>query len=99
MNAKRVNFRDYVEHQRAEHGIPVDLDDGVSIVIPPVLLWPDEAFDARDAGDVDRAVSLVLGDEQAARFRASGGTWRILGALIRDHQGATVGESGASSTT
>lgn len=97
--AKRYNLAEFVETKRREDGIPVDLSDGSAIIIPPGILWPEEAFTAMRTGNMAETTRLFLGDDQYDRLLADGGNWRIIDAIIRDHEGVDVGGSSASSTT
>jgi hypothetical protein len=96
---RRYNFAEFVETRRREDGIPVDMPDGAPLVIPPGILWPEAAFEAMRAGDMAGCTRAFLGDEQYDRLIAAGGSWRIIDAIIRDHEGASAGESSASSST
>lgn len=96
---KRYNFAEFVEAKLRDEGIPVDLPDGTSIVIPPGILWPEEAFAMMRTGDMAATTRLFLGDDQYDRVIAAGGSWRLIDAIIRDHEGISAGGSSASSTT
>lgn len=95
---KRYNLAEFVETRRREDGIPVDLADGSTIVIPPGILWPEAAFDAMRRGDMADCTRLFLGDDAYARLLEHGGSWRLIDAIIRDHEGVDAGESSASSS-
>lgn len=95
--SKSIKLLDYVERRKAKGSISVDLGkDHGSVTIPPIEVWPDEAFDKAGTGDTKGATALVLGDEPGARFYASGGNWRMMSGIVRQEQGLDVGESEAS---
>jgi hypothetical protein len=80
-----VNLAEYIERRKADSTV-VELDDGVTISIPPAELFSDEVFAALDAGDHKGAACAVLGDEQYALFVAAGGNWRLLNSILREQQ-------------
>lgn len=95
---KPIKLQNYVERRKAEGSIAVDLGkEHGTVNIPPIEVWPDEAFDTAGSGDTKAATALVLGDEAGARFYAAGGNWRMLSGIVRQEQGLDVGESEASS--
>lgn len=65
----------------------------VSIEVPPPVLWPDSSQSAEN--DVELA-KLVLGEDDYALFTEAGGTAALLFQLVAEHQGASLGESEAS---
>jgi hypothetical protein len=96
--SKAIKLAGYIERKRKTGSIAVDLGDGAeNVVIPPIELWPDEAFDTATAGDTKGAAAMLLGQDGADRFYAAGGNWRMLSGLVRDQQGLDVGEFEASS--
>jgi hypothetical protein len=97
--SKKINLADFVERRRKVASIDVDLGAPHGIVhVPPLELWPDNAWDIAATGDTRAAVNLILGDEPGERFTAAGGNWRMLPALVRETQGVEPGELEASST-
>lgn len=95
--SKTYNLAEFVERHRAEHGIPIELPDGTTVVIPPAELWPDEVQPLLDADDFAGATRLILGPDPYDQFVAAGGTWKLINLIMRDAKGASAGESSASS--
>lgn len=95
--AVTINLADYVERRRAANTVDIELGDGTIIGVPPAELWSEEVFAILGEGDADKAMRLILGEEQTARFVAEGGNSRILNGIIKEAQGLTAGESEASS--
>lgn len=94
----KINFGDYVERKRKAGEVELTLgDDHGSVVIPPMELWADEVFDTATGGNTVGAIVMLLGQDGSDRFHAAGGNWRILSGIVREQQGASVGESAASS--
>lgn len=87
----RINFAQFVERKRDEGSVPIDMPDGSEVVIPPPVLWPELADAAPDA-----IVVAILGEEQATRYLAQGGTFKLLAAIFEEAQGVTMGEAPAS---
>lgn len=85
---KLTEFREKIE---AEGTIVVELDDGEPIRIPPPLLWPEPMPRGWEAQQ-----KAILG-EQYERWVAAGGSGKLLNAIIEEAQGASTGESSASS--
>lgn len=93
----KYKLSEFIERRNRDVGVEIDLDDGTSILIPAPELWSDSVMEALKNGDVDAALVGLLGEEQAERWTAQGGTWRLLNAIYVDSQGVTPGESSASS--
>lgn len=94
---KSIKLFDYIERAKKAGSITVDLGkEHGTVTIPPVELWPDEAWDRSSTGDTKGATALVLGDEPAARFYTAGGNWRMMSGLVRQEQGVDVPQSEAS---
>lgn len=95
-NRKRYRLGEIVQELRQDRpGIEVEADDGQVFTVPPPELWPDEAIELTDKDPVG-AARAVLGAEQYARWRESGGTAALLFAIIGKESGAQLGESAAS---
>lgn len=96
----RINLNEYIERKREEKSIEIELPDGSTVVMPPAELWSDAARAV--LGDPTRraeAIRLLLGDEQADRFTAAGGSFAILNGIYMEQQGIETGEAPASSTS
>lgn len=95
--SKPVKLFDYIERKKKTGSITVDLGkENGTIVLPPLELWPDEAWDTAATGDTREATVLVLGTDAGARFYAAGGNWRMLSGIVREQQGVDVPQSEAS---
>lgn len=94
-----VNLADFKAKRRDEGAIDVVAEDGNTYRIDPPELWPDEASERAEAGDLVAAARAVMGAEQYEAWVAAGGTASLVMAIIADEHGVTVGESPASSSS
>ena len=86
--AKPYNLAEIIKAEREKHGqIEIALGGGKSVHVDPPVLWPDEAYEVPDV----EAAKLLLGDDYAA-FVDAGGTAALLFRVVKDHQGASLGE-------
>lgn len=89
--SKTVNLGALVDKIRQNGTITLELDDGKDpILVPPLALWPEDANKDADG------VRIILGDDQADRYFAAGGTADLLVAVALEGQRADAGESEAS---
>lgn len=89
--ARRVVLSEFRDERVKDASIEIELSDGSTVTVPPPECWPDKL----PRGIVAVAMA-VLGDEQWGRYAADGGTAKMLDKIITDAQGATAGESPAS---
>lgn len=61
---------------------------GVTFSIPPTTRWPFEAIEAYEDGKVAKFLTTLLGDAQAAAWRALKPTVADLGEFVTTIQGA-----------
>lgn len=101
-----VNLRDFLDRQEREGCVPVQGTSETWLVRPPQLLSDDDyrAFVASD-DEVEQA-KLMMGEADYEAFVADGGSAMILGMILAEaleaeqaEQGASAGESGASSSS
>lgn len=95
----KYNLATFIEAKRKADSIEIDLADGTSVLLPPPVLWSEEAraLLGKRGANKRKLVDLLLGEADAARFVAEGGSYDLLDAIYLDAQGADVGESSASS--
>jgi hypothetical protein len=93
--SKRINLSEFIERKRTDDSVTIDLPDGTSVVIPPPLLWPDSVSTDVESNDGEKVVEAILGAD-AERFRANGGTFKLLAAIFAEAKDVDMGEAPAS---
>lgn len=88
----RIKLSDYKESKANEGRIEIEADDGTVFVIPPAVLWPDDAADRYRLGDIVGCARVIMGEEEYEAFKAAGGSAGIVGALVGEEYGANPGE-------
>lgn len=84
-----VNLSDWIaERRNADPWLSIEVEDGDPVVIPDPILWPEPGDDDTN----DDLAAKTIGAEEYARFKANGGTWTILLALVRERGGLDLGE-------
>ena len=92
-----IRLDEFVQAALAQNPpLVIELPDGSSVSVPPGILWPDETIDAIRRGQHQRAVKLILGEEQADRFTRCGGNFKLLDAMWVKAQGESAGDAKAS---
>ena len=84
-----VNLSAWI-NERRDRGpwLTIEVADGDPVTVPDPLLWPAPGEDDTNA---DYAAA-ILGADAYERFKANGGTWGMLNAIIEEHTGSTAGE-------
>jgi hypothetical protein len=77
--------------------IEIEAGGGQVFTIDAPALWPDDIFEAASAGRIVDAGRLLLGESYEV-FTQAGGTSALLFQIIQDAQGASLGESAASTS-
>lgn len=98
---KTFNIPSDIKEQARKKTPPLELhDDEGNVVghIEPPLLWGDDIVDALNAGRVNDAVKIMLGDEYEA-VKAAGWTLGMISAEFVAWQGVGLGESPASTSS
>lgn len=89
-----VDLDVFVAAEKAKDSTVIRAGDR-EFVIPPPVLWPNEALQSALL-DRDKCAKLLLGDEQWDAFQAAGGTGALLVKIIEEREQLPVGESEAS---
>lgn len=105
-NKRRFKLETVRQVQADKRGSEIEIevgDEGVVFVMPAPGFWPDEAVALMGKGEeVKLAQALLGGSEQYGRFVEAGGRAQDVALVIAayaDEQGASQGESGASSAS
>lgn len=96
---RRVVLSDYRQRKIDEGAVDVELADGTTLTVPPPHVWPDDVVKKARAGDLEGSGIALLGEEDYARWCASGGNGSLLASLMGDEFNLDVGESEASSSS
>ena len=80
-----VNLQAWIAERRSAPWLTIDVGDGDPIQVADPIVWPEVP------DDNEQAMGTILGDG-LERFKAAGGTWQILNALITERAGLNLGE-------
>lgn len=95
---KTLNYGAFVERKRDDK-TQITMPDGSTFEVDDPALWTDDMARRAMANDHIGLATEILGGEDAyKRFAAAGGNAYTLLAMLQDANGATVGESAASSS-
>ena len=88
-----IVFADWKAKKLAEQAVPVTLSDGSIMTVPPVILWPEPLLDAdgNPTEKNDEWAVRIVGAEEWAKFKADGGDWLIMNAIIKEQKGLDSG--------
>lgn len=92
---RRVVLNDY-KAKAKDRSIDIEGEDGRTYSALPPDLWPDAVFTLLAKEDLIGVGAMLLGDEYEAFVTTGGGSAAMLMAIIKDQEGADLGESGAS---
>lgn len=88
----KINLREFKDAKRAEGTIDIETDAETFSIDPPEV-WTDAMLALAEAGDnLGLCQALLGGEEGYARFVAAGGSQAIIGGILKEHAGLSLGK-------
>lgn len=97
--SKTINFAEWKKQQAEQHTLVIDLEEGRTLTVPPMVLWPRplEDEDGKPNEQNEAYMRRICGDEAYQTYLDEGGTFNMLDAMVKDALGLNSGKSDASS--
>lgn len=96
-DSRVINLADFKDKKKQEGSLEIELSDGTKIHIDAPEIWPDEAVPFIEAKDNIGLGRFLMGEENYDLFVADGGSSAMIGSMLDERHGATLGKSSASS--
>lgn len=90
----KINMREFAERKAKESSIEIETEDE-TFLIPAPELWSDDLLELAKGGretNLELCVALLGGEENYARFKKAGGGQAMLGAIIEEAKGTSLGK-------
>ena len=107
----KINLNEFRDKKRAADAIVIEIDEKHDVLgeviqeyqvftIDPPALWSDDLLElAKNADNLALSKALLGGEEQYAKFCAAGGSQAVIGAILSEATGFSLGKSSPSSNS